>query len=195
MYRAVTWAALDRGIAIADEAAVTRLSEVLHIEVLPPDRDDGRQYTVLADGTDVTWLIREPAVNAHVSPVSAYAGVRQALLAAQRRIGSQGGVVMVGRDIGSVILPEAELKIYLDASLEERCRRRYQEARQRGIDVSLEDVHRDLTQRDKIDSGRSVAPLVIASDAVVIDTTALTVEQVVAQIVRLAAARSACTPC
>ena len=122
MYRTATWAALDRGLAISDEAAVTKLTESLQIDVKPPSVNDGRQYDVLCDGVDVTWAIRSPEVDAHVSPVSAYPGVRSALTAQQRRIGLRGNVVMVGRDIGTVVLPEAPLKIYLDASAEERAR-------------------------------------------------------------------------
>jgi len=189
MYRAVTWAALDRGIAIEDEPAVTALAECLLIEVLPPSVQDGRQYTVLADGVDITWAIREPSVNKSVSPVSAYKGVRAALTTQQRRIGAQGAVVMVGRDIGSVVLPEAELKIYLDASLEERTRRRLREAQLRGQKLSYDDVLADLQRRDHIDSTRTEAPLMIAPGAQVVDTTDMTVEQVVDHIAALARQR------
>ncbi len=189
MYRAVTWAALDRGIPIEDEMAITDLARRLRIEVLPPTLDDGRQYTVLADGVDVTWAIREPEVNRWVSPVSAYRGVREALVAQQRRIGREGRVVMVGRDIGTVVLPEAELKVYLDASLEERARRRYLEARERGQMVSLEEVIEDLRRRDRIDSTRAEGPLQAAPDAVVIDSTHMTVDEVVARVVALARCR------
>jgi len=189
MYRAVTWAALDRGTPIEDEMAITDLARRLRIEVLPPTLDDGRQYTVLADGVDVTWAIREPEVNRWVSPVSAYRGVREALVAQQRRIGREGRVVMVGRDIGTVVLPEAELKVYLDASLEERARRRYLEARERGQMVSLEEVIEDLRRRDRIDSTRAEGPLQAAPDAVVIDSTHMTVDEVVARVVALARCR------
>ena len=132
MYRAVTWAALDRGIDIDDEAAVTALAERVRIDVLAPTVEDGRQYTVMCDGQDVTWAIRAPDVDRAVSPVSAYPGVRAAMTAQQRRIGLGGRVVMVGRDIGTVVLPEADLKIYLDASVEERARRRLREIMSRG---------------------------------------------------------------
>ena len=123
MYRAGTWAALDRGLDIAAEADVTGLAESIQIDVEPASLDDGRQYDVICDGVDVTWLIRSSRVEAVVSPVSAYPGVRSAMVAQQRRIGLKGQVVMVGRDIGTVVLPEAPLKIYLDASVEERARR------------------------------------------------------------------------
>jgi len=115
MYRAVTWAALQRGIDLADEKAVTDLAERIHIEVTQPTVADGRQYTVYADGEDITWQIRRPEVDHGVSPVSAYPGVRAALTAQQRRIGQAGRIVMVGRDIGTVVMPDADLKIYLDA--------------------------------------------------------------------------------
>jgi cytidylate kinase len=185
MYRAVTWAALDRGIPIEDEAAVTRLAETLEIRVEPPVLADGRQYTVLADGVDITWTIREPQVNREVSPVSAYRGVRTALTQQQRRIGLQGGVVMVGRDIGSVVLPEAELKVFLDASLHERARRRFVESAERGSHLPFDQVVADLARRDEIDSSREVAPLSRAQGAVYIDTTRLDVDHVVARILTL----------
>jgi cytidylate kinase len=182
MYRTVTWAALKRGIPIEDEAAVTKLAESLHIEVTHPTVEDGRQYTVYADGEDITWQIREPEVNRYVSPVSAYRGVRRALTEQQRRIGAAGGVVMVGRDIGSVVLPEAEVKVYLDATLEERARRRYLEALQRGTPREYAEVLEELKLRDRIDSTREQAPLCVAEGAVVIDSTHLTVEEVVDRI-------------
>jgi cytidylate kinase len=196
MYRAVTWVALQRGIPISDEAAVTRLAETLPIEVVKPTVDDGRQYTVYAGGEDVTWDLRRPETNQNVSPVSAYPGVRQALVAQQRRIGQQGAIVMVGRDIGTVVLPEAELKVYLDAHVAERSRRRYREvvARQTGQvpewispdDAEYVQIHADMVRRDRIDSTRAVAPLRAAEDAVVIDTSELTVEQVVERVLALA---------
>mgnify|MGYP000985470478 FL=1 len=189
MYRAVTWAALDRGVAIDDEEAITRLAEELEIRVLRPTLDDGRQYTVLADGRDITWDIRSPEVNQGVSPVSAYLGVRRALTARQRAIGADGGVVMVGRDIGTVVLPEAEIKVYLDASLHERARRRHLEDLRRGKASDMAEVIRDLRRRDRIDSTRAAAPLRPADDAIILDSTNLTADQVVERIVALVAPR------
>lgn len=185
MYRAVTWAALVRGIAIWDEAGVTALAQQLQIDVVRPMVYDGRQYTVLADGQDVTWAIRQPAVNQGVSPVSAYPGVRAALTAQQRRIGQKGRIVMAGRDIGTVVLPDADLKIYLEASAEERAARRYREMMARGEPADYDAVLDSVRRRDEIDSGRDVAPLRAAKDAVVIDTTSLNVEQVLEKIVAL----------
>ena len=189
MYRAVTWATLDRGVAIDDEEAVTRLAEELEIRVLRPTLDDGRQYTVLADGRDITWDIRSPEVNQGVSPVSAYLGVRRALTARQRAIGADGGVVMVGRDIGTVVLPKAEIKVYLDASLHERARRRHLEDLRRGKASDMAEVIRDLRRRDRIDSTRAAAPLRPADDAIILDSTNLTADQVVERIVALVGAR------
>ena len=185
MYRAVTWAALARGIAVQDEDGVSALAERLRIDVTHPTVEDGRQYTVLADGLDVTWEIRRPEVNGGVSPVSAYPGVRAALTVQQRRIGRQGGIVMVGRDIGTVVLPEADLKIYLDATVEERAGRRYREDVDRGEATEFEAVLASVRRRDEIDSSRALAPLRAAADAVVIDTTHLGVEQVVERVLAL----------
>ncbi len=185
MYRAVTWACLERGVAIADEEAVTHLAEALRIDVTRPTVADGRQATVLVDGADVTWQIRRPEVDANVSPVSAYPGVRAALTAQQRRIGTAGRVVMVGRDIGTVVMPDAELKIYLDAAVEERARRRYAEILARGEQADYEAVLEGMRRRDVIDSTRATAPLRVAADAVVIDSTCLSIEQVVETIEQL----------
>jgi cytidylate kinase len=179
MYRAVTWAALNRGIAIDDEPAVTRLAEEIAIEMLPPTEDDGRQFTVRVDGTDITWDIRSAEVNRYVSPVSAYVGVRKALLHKQREIGAAGKVIMVGRDIGTVILPEADVKIYLDATLEERARRRYLESVERDPSRTFEDVLQEVRRRDEIDSSRAEAPLRVADGATVIDSTNMRVQEVV----------------
>ncbi|MEE8392005.1 MAG: (d)CMP kinase [Anaerolineae bacterium] len=185
MYRAVTWAALSSDIPIEDEAAVTALAEQLHIDVIPSTTDDGRQYTVLADGVDVTWSIRTPEVNADVSSVSAYPGVRRALVAQQRRVAGGGRVVMVGRDIGTVVLPDADLKLYLDASVEERAQRRWREVQSRGKGADYEPLLDSMRRRDEIDSHRDVSPLRVADDAVVLDTTDLGIEDVLAKVERL----------
>jgi cytidylate kinase len=185
MYRAVTWASLEAGIAIGDEAEVTTLAERLSIEILRPTVEDGRQYTILADGRDVTWEIRSPEVDRGVSPVSAYSGVRAALSAQQRRIGAKGEIVMVGRDIGTVVLPDADLKVYLDATLEQRAGRRYREILSRGKSADYCDVLVSVRRRDEIDSGRALAPLQPAEDAEVIDTTMMTVEEVMERVIHL----------
>jgi cytidylate kinase len=191
MYRAVTWAAIVRGIPIEDEARVSALAEQLKIDVVRPTVDDGRQYTVLADGQDITWEIRCPEVNQGVSPVSTYPGVRAALTAQQRRIGRRGRIVMVGRDIGTVVLPDADLKIYLDATVEERAERRHREQLARGEPADLITVLQSVQRRDEIDSSRSLAPLRAAEDAVIVDTTTLDVDQVLERVLALVNGRRA----
>jgi cytidylate kinase len=178
MYRAVTWTALQQGIDIANEPAITALAEGVEIDIRPPSQSDGRAYDILADDEDITWQIRKPEVDANVSQVSAYPGVRLALSAQQRRIGLRGSVVMVGRDIGTVVLPEAELKIFLDASVEERARRRYLELCERCQPADLKEITQSMRMRDQIDSTRQVAPLRAAEDAVIIDSDRLSFEQV-----------------
>ena len=182
MYRAVTWAALQRGVPVNDEAAVTALAEKAQIDIHPPSQEDGRGYDVLLDGEDVTWDIRRPQVDANVSPVSVFPGVRRALTIQQRRIGLRGRVVMVGRDIGTVVLPEADLKIYLDASAEERARRRYNERIARGEYADLEAILAVVRERDRIDSTRAVAPLRPAEEAVIIDSDNLNADQVLEKV-------------
>jgi cytidylate kinase len=182
MYRAVTWVTLQRGVEVKDEAAVTGLAETVQIDVRPPSKEDGRACDVLADGVDITWETRTPEVEASVSPVSAYKGVRQALASQQRRIGLRGRVVMVGRDIGTVVLPEAELKIYLDASAEERAKRRYEEIINRGGKADYEQILAGVRNRDDIDSHRAVSPLRPAEDALLIDSDELDADEVFHQV-------------
>jgi CMP/dCMP kinase len=178
MYRAITWLALSQGLEINDEVAISALAELTQIDVRPPSIQDGRAYDVIVDGQDITWEIRRPEVDGNVSPVSAYPGVRKALSAQQRRIGERGNVVMVGRDIGTVILPDADLKIYLDASVEERARRRYKELRQRGEPADYNDILQAMRKRDQIDSNRVVAPLRPAKDAHILCSDGLDANQV-----------------
>ncbi len=185
MYRAVTWLALARGVPIDDEVAVTAIAEHTIIDVRPPSQADGRACDVLADGVDVTWDTRRHEVDANVSPVSAYPGVRCALTAQQRRIGLRGRVVMVGRDVGTVVLPEADLKIYLDASPEERARRRYKEILELGGQAAYEDILANVRERDRIDSTRAVAPLRPAEDAVIIVSDGLNAEEVFQRVLEL----------
>jgi cytidylate kinase len=133
---------------------------------------------VWVDGQDVTWQIRSPEVEADVSAVSAYPGVRRALTAHQRRIGLRGRVVMVGRDIGTVVMPEATLKIYLNASVGERAKRRYMELVSRGEKADLEVIRRSVEARDHIDSTRDLSPLRPAEDAILLESDGLDVEQI-----------------
>jgi cytidylate kinase len=178
MYRAVTWLAIQRGVNLRDEMAVTRLAEETPIEVAPASQSDGRACDVIIEGRDITWEARGPQIDANVSVVSAYAGVRAALSRQQRRIGQRGKIVMVGRDIGTVVLPEADLKIYLDASAEERARRRYDEILARGGEADYNEILSKVRNRDHIDSTRAVAPLRPAEDAVLIDSDSMNAEEV-----------------
>lgn len=178
MYRAVTWLALTHQIDIDDEIFICHLAETTEIDVRPPTRQDLRNADVIVEGQDITWKIRLPEVDANVSVVSAYPGVRRALTHQQRRIGKRGRIVMVGRDIGTVVLPEADLKIYLDATAEERARRRYLELRQHGQPADYEEILKGVRRRDEIDSTRAVAPLRPADDAVIIDSDNMNLDQV-----------------
>ena len=182
MYRAVTWLALERSIDVRDEARVTALAEEAQIDIAPASREDGRSCDVFVDGRDVTWETRTRKVDANVSIVAAYAGVRKALSQQQRRIGQRGQIVMVGRDIGTVVLPEADLKIYLDATAEERARRRYEEIVARGGTPEYEAILKRVVERDRIDSTRDVAPLRAAEDAVVLNSDQLDADEVFEQI-------------
>lgn len=192
LYRAVTLLALERGLSISDQDGVTRLAQEVQIDLRPPSAKSDQPYTVLAENRDITEAIRQPIVDANVSPVSAYAGVRGAMLELQRRIGRRGQVVVVGRDIGTVVLPEADFKLYLDASLEERARRRYQERLGRGETVDFDTVKRNLEDRDRTDSSRSVAPLRQAQDAAYLDSTGLTVAEVLERVMEQMTARAPC---
>jgi CMP/dCMP kinase len=185
MYRAVTCEALQRGVDLDDDERVSDLAERLRIEVLPPTVADGRQNTILADGVDITDKLRSTEIDANVSVVSSYRRVRTAMVRQQRAIGERGRVVMIGRDIGTVVLPNSELKVYLTASVEERARRRYLENSQRGDAASYEEVLRMMRRRDELDMGRENSPLRPAQDAHIVDSEYLGVDEVVAAIKQL----------
>lgn len=186
VYRALTQAALERQVDPNDGLRLAGLAATLEITVAPPSQQDGRLYDVRLEGQDVTWAIRAAEVDRNVSAVSAHPAVRRALLGVQRRIGRSGRVVMAGRDIGTVVMPNADLKVWLDASLDERARRRQQELARRGLDRPLEEIREEMERRDRLDAGRASAPMRVAPDAVVIDTDGRSIAQVVDEIVRLA---------
>ncbi|MDP2777772.1 MAG: (d)CMP kinase [Anaerolineales bacterium] len=185
MYRAITWIALQHDMNPRAETEITELAQKAQIDIRPPSIKDGRAYDVMIGEKDVTWAMRDSEVDANVSVISAYAGVRQALSEQQRRIGLRGQVVMVGRDIGTVVLPEADLKVYLEASAEERARRRYDEIIARGDKADYNDILKKVIERDHIDSTRAVAPLRPADDAVIIDSDKLDADQVFARVLEL----------
>lgn len=182
MYRAVAVAALRRGISPDDAAALARVAREMRL-VIEPAADGG--FRTYLDGEDVTAALRSVEVNRVVSRVARVPGVREALGTLQRALGASGNVIMEGRDIGSVILPHARVKVFLTASPDARARRRQVELAAAGEALPLEDVRRIEDDDDRAATTREVAPLRVAADAVVIDSTDLTVDQVVTQIVAL----------
>lgn len=185
MYRAVTWAVLERGVDPADVAGVSQLAEQISITVTADGPADGRQATVRVDGRDVTWDIRQPQVDALVSRLSSYPRVRTALTNQQRRIAAAGSMVMAGRDIGTVVLPDADLKIFLLASPEERARRRYRQSLEQNRPADFDQILAAIIQRDALDRDNPVSPTHPAADAIIIDTDNLTIAQVVEQLKHL----------
>jgi cytidylate kinase len=188
MYRAVTLAALNAGIQIGDEEQVSELARQLPLEIKAADyreSSDGRLYTVIMNNRDVTWDLRTTHVDVNVSQVSAYPEVRRNLAKRQRAIGVRGKVVMVGRDIGTVVLPDAALKLYLVASAEERARRRWQERETRLAEDTYEQILADIKRRDQFDGSRIHSPMRPASDAILIDTTDRQPEQIIEEILKL----------
>jgi cytidylate kinase len=179
MYRAATLAAIRQGLDLMDEQAVTNLAERITIDVQPKQDSDETPFEVLLDGEDVTSKLRAPEIDTNVSRVSAYRGVRRAMTGLQRAIGMRGNVVMVGRDIGTVVLTDADVKLYLDATVEARAHRRFNECLDRGEDIAYKSVLESMKVRDAYDSSREVAPLRPANDAVVLDTTDLSIEEMV----------------
>jgi len=178
MYRALTWKALSLDIDLEDEVALDRLARKTKIEMGPPDR-------VLVDGRNVSKWIQDSQVEAGVSWVAKVAGVRKVLVKQQRELAQNGKVVMAGRDIGTTVLPHAEVKVYLDATLGERARRRYLELIERGDAADYQTVLNDLRRRDEIDSERAISPLQPAPDARIIDTDGRNVEQVLSEILTM----------
>jgi cytidylate kinase len=184
MYRALTLKALQRAVDPEDGATLARLASETLIEFRPSANPSGSQQVWL-DGQDVTREIRASEVDLAVSAVSKHGPVREQFVQAQRRMASAGGVVMEGRDVGTVVLPEANVKVYLDASLEARVQRRFVEQVGRGARPAMDALAQDLARRDAQDSGRKVAPLSVAPGAVRVDTTHRTLEQVLDEVTRL----------
>src|SRR5688500_14642084 len=181
MYRAVAWKAQHDGLPLDEDDLVAALAEASAIV-----QQDGRTSI---DGFDVTREIRTPAIDKAATAVARLPKVRETLVREFRRLGEGGAVVMEGRDIGTVVFPDADLKFYIDASPEERARRRASDPAHTGGQGSLELVQSDIASRDKSDSTRSVAPLIRANDAIYIDTTSMPIEEVVQQVLRLIEAR------
>ena len=177
VYRAFTWKALKSGIPPGDEEKLCQLVNTTKFDFVPIK--SGWYLSPLIDDEDISSKVLCPEIEEQVSLTSKIAGVRQALVLEQRRLAQRGKLVMAGRDIGTVVLPWAELKIFLTASTEERARRRYKELLERGENTSLEIVLADLKRRDKIDTHRTISPLKPAEDAIIIDTENFSMEQVI----------------
>ncbi|AUJ32192.1 MAG: (d)CMP kinase [Liquorilactobacillus nagelii] len=181
MYRAVTWAALQKNVSLDDDVALKELLSGLKITFKPT----ATEQKVFVNGQDVTEAIRLPLISQNVSTVAAQVSVREALTKQQQNLALNGGIVMDGRDIGTTVLPAAEVKIFLVASVKERALRRYREDQAKGIRITLADLEKEIALRDKKDSNRLISPLVQAEDAVKLDTTSLTIEQVVTKIMEI----------
>lgn len=185
LYRALAWKAIKSGLRPQDTGYIVDMTRETKVEL---QQHNGEQR-VLVDGEDVTEAIRAPEVANLASPISAIPEVREILLDWQRDFAKQGGTVAEGRDTGTVVFPNAGVKIFLTASLEERARRRHKELLERGIDISLQQVKLDMEARDQRDSTRHVAPLRPAPDAVIIDTEHLSLDEVVEEVLKICRAR------
>ena len=181
MYRSVALRVKEKGISPEDEMAVHKLASSLHLSFIT----QGEQIHVLCDGSDVTEAIRTPEISRLASMISKQKGVREALVQMQRKMGEGGGVILEGRDIGTVVFPDADVKFYLDAEGEERVRRRYHEMTEKGVRVNFKETQEELIQRDHNDMYRDHSPLKKAEDAVFIDSTHRSVEEVVEEMIRI----------
>ncbi|KFL44492.1 cytidylate kinase [Lysinibacillus sp. BF-4] len=182
MYRAVTYQAMQNNVALEDGAALTALATTMAITLQPSA--DGQ--LIFIDGKEVTQVVRTPEVTANVSQVAAHAGVREVMVELQQELARAGGVVMDGRDIATHVLPQAELKIYMSATVEERARRRFIDNEQRGIASTLEELQVAIAERDRQDSEREASPLIQAPDALFLDTTHLSIDEAADEILTLA---------
>lgn len=178
MYRAFTNYVIEHGVDPKNEKECVKLIPEVDIELFP----DGK---VMCSGKDVTRVIREPLVSGNVSYIASYKDIRLALVEFQRKLANKISVVMDGRDIGTYVLPNADVKIFMVASVEERAKRRYKENVEKGIECTYEDIINDVKKRDRIDSNRSFAPLKPASDSILLDTSDLTIEEVANKVLKI----------
>jgi cytidylate kinase len=182
MYRSVALRVKERSISPEDESAVGQLASSLHLTLTP----EGEQTRVFCDGQDVTEAIRTPEISRLASHISKQKAVREALVRVQRKMGKEGGVILEGRDIGTVVFPDAEVKFYLDAESDERARRRYEEMVDKGVKVDLKETEEELVQRDHNDMHRVHSPLKKANDAIYVDSTRRSAEEIVEEMIRIA---------
>ena len=187
MYRALTWKALNTGIDLDDEKSLSQMAENIRIDI--SSRESYPGINVYVDDKEVSSLIRTPQINRWVSIVSRVPGVRKAMVELQRNIARNKSVVAEGRDIGTVVFPQADVKIFLVASLEERAKRRWKELQEKGISCKIEEIREELHLRDKIDSEREIAPLRKAPDALLVDNTDLDITQTLEKLLGIVKSR------
>lgn len=183
MYRAVTWLTLKNDIKLKEKRKISQLAKNIDISFSKPDKDG--KSKIFVNNKDITKAIRKPHVDNNVSNVARIKGVRKALVKQQRKMAQKGKIIMDGRDIGSRVLPDADLKIYLTASVEERAKRRYNDLKEKDENIDFEEVKKQIIKRDKIDTNRDISPLVKTEDAVCIDTTDKSINKTVSVIYKL----------
>lgn len=183
IYRAITLLAIEQGVEAEDEIGLNRIANNIKIEFSPPDQNGINR--VILNKVDVTDKLRGGIIDKNVSRIARVKGVRDALLIIQRRLAEDNNIVMDGRDIGSRVLPDAELKLYITASIEERAQRRFTELKEKDIDVDYEDIKSEIYKRDKLDKERKISPLVKAEDAFLLDTTDMSINEVLAKIIEI----------
>ena len=178
MYRAFTWYCLEKGVDCENEAACVNLIPEINIEMKPNN-------VVLCNGIDVTTAIRQPRVSGNVSYIASYKDIRLFLVEQQRNMAKNSSVIMDGRDIGTYVLPNAQIKIFQVATVETRAKRRYEENISKGIQCTYEEIEEDVRKRERIDSGRAFAPLKPAEDSILLDTSLMGIEEVVNAIIKI----------
>ena len=186
IYRAITWKVLNNNINVYDEDTISKLVSNTYITIEEKNRYSLKgYYRIFVDGKDVTEEIRNPSIDQNVSHIAKLPKIRRQLIYLQRKLAEKGDIVMEGRDIGSVILPKADIKLYFTASEEERIKRRYKELIDQGYNIDYREVKKQIVQRDEIDRKRKYAPLIKAKDAILIDSTAKSIEEVKDKILKI----------
>ena len=185
MYRAVALLVDRKGIPIEDEESISKMASQADIRLLPAEHDSGQAIRVFANGEEVTTAIRADRISQITSPISTFPAVRKRLVALQQTLAQEGGVVLDGRDIGTVVMPDAEVKIFLTASAEERARRRHLELQQSGKTADLEAILKSINERDERDSTRAISPLRCADDAYTVNTDGMTIDEVKKEILEI----------
>jgi cytidylate kinase len=186
IYRAITWKVLNNNINVYDEDTISKLVSNTYITIEEKNRYSLKgYYRIFVDGKDVTEEIRNPGIDQNVSHIAKLPKIRRQLIYLQRKLAEKGDIVMEGRDIGSVILPKADIKLYFTASEEERIKRRYKELIDQGYNIDYREVKKQIVQRDEIDRKRKYAPLIKAKDAILIDSTEKSIEEVKDKILKI----------